>query len=306
MLLAQAVEEFLIAGEADGLSRATTRWYSSLMKGLITSMGKRDLSGITASDMRRYIVALDVQGYSDDTISAHKRALHRFWKWCTVEYNIPNPMANIRYPKQIRQHDPKAVTLEDVLQLFEAARAENETRHPLSKFRDPAMIAFLFDTGCRGEGIVSLKMSNLDMDRRMAVVQEKGRKTRRVVFTRLTAELLKRWLDVRSDVETVFYNLHTGQKMQVNGLYQMLKRLAESAGIAGRWNPHAFRHAFAREYLRAGGDLVTLSRLMGHSDVSTTANFYAIYTQDELDERHEQYSPMRRVKNQNVLENEDI
>jgi len=50
----------------------------------------------------------------------------------------------------------------------------------------------------------------------------------------------------------------------------MLKRRAKRAGVQGRSNPHAFRHAFAREYLMSGGDLATLYQLMGHGSVKVT------------------------------------
>lgn len=55
------------------------------------------------------------------------------------------------------------------------------------------------------------------------------------------------------------------------------------------------RHAFAREYLRSGGDLATLSRLLGHQDVSTTVAHYTVYTLDELAVQHEQHSLLRLV-----------
>jgi hypothetical protein len=42
----------------------------------------------------------------------------------------------------------------------------------------------------------------------------------------------------------------------------------------------------------AGDDLAPLSRIMGHSDVGVTANFYSIFTVDELQHRHDEFSPL--------------
>ena len=139
-------------------------------------------------------------------------------------------------------------------------------------------------------------MSNLDMKNHRAIVIEKGRKARTVVFTAFTAALLQQWLTGRADVPHVFFNLRTNEPLTRSGLEQLMKRLKKKAGVKGRTNPHAFRHAFAREYLRNGGDLATLSRLMGHSEVGTTAAHYALYSQNELANIHEALSPMNQIQ----------
>jgi len=75
-------------------------------------------------------------------------------------------------------------------------------------------------------------------------------------------------------------------------LLAALKRLKEAAGVRGRVNPHAFRHGYAREYIRNGGDLATLSRLMGHSDSAVTSWYYAVFETRELASSHDKYSPI--------------
>ena len=47
-----------------------------------------------------------------------------------------------------------------------------------------------------------------------------------------------------------------------------------------------------------------MQRIMGHADVSTTAAHYAMFTQDELAARHEQLSPMTKIK-RSLDRNED-
>jgi site-specific recombinase XerD len=83
-------------------------------------------------------------------------------------------------------------------------------------------------------------------------------------------------------------------RLETSGVAQVLKRRAKDAGIKGPCNPHSFRHFFAREFLLAGGDLGTLADLMGHEDVQTT-KIYAIFTVQELKEKHAKHSPLLRV-----------
>ena len=76
---------------------------------------------------------------------------------------------------------------------------------------------------------------------------------------------------------------------------RMLSRRAERMGIKGKVNPHSFRHAFARDYLLSGGDLASLSDLLGHSDVLVTKAFYGVLTGNELRQKHAEHSPVKRI-----------
>jgi len=86
-----------------------------------------------------------------------------------------------------------------------------------------------------------------------------------------------------------------GERVNARGVSHTLIRRSQEADTGGPTNPHAFRHGFARMYLLARGDLATLSRIMGHSDVGVTANFYSIFTVDELQRRHDEFSPLAGV-----------
>lgn len=288
--LTAAIEEFLKATEADGASVATLQWYRSILGTFQTALPDGTiLDSVLPSKIRDYIIQAR-QKYADDTAHDHVRVQHRFWKWCHDEYGLTNPMRNIRFPSPPPQKVPKAAQIDDIARLFEVCG------DGIPGKRNRAILAFLSDTGARASGVCGLLMANLDIASRRAIVVEKGRKARTVVFTQFTADILSEWLRVRSDVPTVFYNQRDAEPLTRSGLEQLLKRLRKAAGVKGRTNPHSFRHAFAREYLKNGGDLATLSKIMGHADVSTTAAHYALYTQDELAARHEQLSPMNQIR----------
>ena len=56
-----------------------------------------------------------------------------------------------------------------------------------------------------------------------------------------------------------------------------------------------FRHTYATNYLRNGGDPASLQRILGHSDISTTIRNYAHYVTKDLAEAHDKYSVMSRA-----------
>lgn len=289
MQLNQAIGEFLLASGADGLKEKTLTWYRSLLTTFANRMGERTLESVTTNELRLYVIHVR-EKYSDHSAHGHIRALHRFWRWCSTEYETINPMRNIRYPKQPKPELPKAATIEDIIRVLAAC---DDSR--LGK-RDKAMIAFLTDTGCRAAGLCGLTMDTLNLEKGRAIVIEKGDKRRAVMFTETTTYLLKAWEIVRNPNAVTFFHGKEGKPLLPNGLYQRMMTLKEKAGIQGRVNPHAFRHGFARAYLTDGGDLATLSRILGHESVTVTAAFYGIFVQDELQGFHHDHSPMRKIK----------
>lgn len=280
--LNSALADFLLAQEADGSSKSTLRWYRSILQAFASVTGEKTLKEIAAGDIRRYLVELRQKEFSDATISAHNRALHKFWAWASQEYGIINPMRNIKYPAK-QQPKPRAAALEDLQKMYAAAGT-----------RDRAIIAFMLDTGCRAGGVCTLHTENLDIDEKRAIVTEKGNKTRVVLFTEFTAEQLKLWQAERKPV-TAFFHSDSLEELTTSGLYQALRRLARRANVTGRFNPHALRHTFAREYIKKGGDLPTLAKLLGHREISTTVDHYVLFTNSELREAHEKYSPAGRL-----------
>jgi len=84
--------------------------------------------------------------------------------------------------------------------------------------------------------------------------------------------------------------------MNAHSVGKMLKRRGERAGCEGPVNAHSFRHGFARSYLTAGGDLGTLSNILGHSGVAVTVEYYAIFNTDELQRQHDKYSPVAKLE----------
>jgi hypothetical protein len=84
-------------------------------------------------------------------------------------------------------------------------------------------------------------------------------------------------------------------------VHRMLTRLKAKSGGVGPCNPHAFRHSFARTYLMSGGDLATLSQLMGHSDIATTAANYAVFLPGELQAKHRQHSVAALLRKEGKL-----
>lgn len=305
MIVSTAIDSFIMACQADGLAKSTVKHYESKLGRLARALGDQPLDDISTDTLRRYIIDMRQQteryidapqkpaqegGYSSESVNTHIRALHRFFKWCSAEYEMPNPMAKIRYPQPQKQA-PKGISPADVIRMLEA------TGDNITGARDRALVAFLADTGCRLGGLVGLTIHDLYLTKFQALVVEKGNQPRMVSYTYFTQQLLARWIEWRpSKAEHLFTSMTTGAALTEAGVSLALRRLKERAGITGRANAHSFRHGFAREFMMNGGDISILAKILGHKSINITALYYAVFTADELTKLHAQFSPFNDIE----------
>ena len=78
-------------------------------------------------------------------------------------------------------------------------------------------------------------------------------------------------------------------------LGRVLGRLAARTGLANI-HPHRFRHTFGVTYLRAGGDVLTLQRILGHTTL-VMVNHYLHLASSDVVSRHQAHSPLDRLPN---------
>jgi site-specific recombinase XerD len=309
MKLSEAIDALCIATRADGRSSRTVGSYRQKLKPLLAFLGDVDVEEISIDDLRRYVAYLmDLQvryvdhplrrrregGLSPFTVSGRIRAFKRLFNWLKEEGTIDdNPARRIKIPRPKREK-PKGISRQDLLGLLEACEGDK-----VIDKRDRAIVLFLADTACRVGGMCGLRIQDLDLEAGLALVREKGEKTRFVPFMPATAEALAAWLEVRPQDRGpwVFVSLanHSKGALAANSVWQILHQRAVLAGATGPVNPHAFRHAFARDFLLDGGDLGTLADLMGHSDISVTKAFYGIFKIEELQKKHRQHSPIAKL-----------
>lgn len=126
--------------------------------------------------------------------------------------------------------------------------------------------------------IEPLKVADIKFDRHeIPVLHGKGDKPTTRGFHPSIDDSLHRWIDVRKDLgfngkQALFVTLQ-GEPLRENYVRALLGRLKERAGIEGRVYPHGLRHTFAVELHFRGVDMVTISKLMGHSSIAVTQRY---------------------------------
>ena len=110
----------------------------------------------------------------------------------------------------------------------------------------------------------------------------KGSRDRIVPLAPTLYRRLRRYLTARAADrrDPVFVALRKGADgrygpLTKSGLEQAVRSLAREAGIEKRVYPHIFRHSFATEWLRRGGNIISLQRILGHSDLTMIQGVYS-------------------------------
>ena len=108
---------------------------------------------------------------------------------------------------------------------------------------------------------------------------------------------IAKWLKMRGfyPYEDRVFVTRDGRPLKKRGVEQIVVRLVKKAGIQGvRCSPHTLRHTFATNFIRNGGDVFTLQRLLGHSDIQTCM-VYVHMGGKQLREAMLKYSPVDRL-----------
>lgn len=287
--LYNAIEDFMLAKRAGQRAETTLQWYEKYLKPFRLQYGTVDIERLTMRMVATWLIA---QPGAPQTKHNRDRALRTFFKWAEKYYNMTSPMKAIPLPR-LPDPDPKAIEIETLNRLIDACQTA----------RDAAIVLAMADCGFRAGGIISLKITDLDFAARVIRVTEKGNRTRAVPFSVQTEDALVIWCKRRPQTTDYLFCSYDGKPLHYAGLRQIFRRLADRAEITAdeRHNLHSLRHFAAREYLRQGGSLPSLARILGHRTIDTTARYYAIYSGSELAELHESHTPLKSLKEKEYI-----
>ncbi|BCL83194.1 tyrosine recombinase XerC [Ktedonobacteria bacterium brp13] len=240
---------------------------------------------------------------SSYTLAGYTRVIKTFLNWCVLDEQYCEHIKAITVKRiekpQVIEEIIEVFSLEDLDALF-AACSKEESEH--LQMRDKAILAILLDAGLRVSELCTLTIGNVCLDPKDAHVKifGKGRKWGEVPLGEKSRRNIQKYLRTfreptieyavaqqnkntpdrqltqlikrEMDKSTLIVG-RSGKPMTRSGVHTLIERLGQWAGIddfAIRCSPHTFRHTFAYYFMRNGGDIYQLSRLLRHSSVKTT------------------------------------
>jgi integrase len=250
---------------------------------------------INVDIIRGYILWRKGHGNTNDTIN---KSLTPIFKACKQSYRKQWISAET-YDEITESYLPangnglgegKMLEFLSIEQLKALKKAAAEAKYDRTRdFVDMFMFS-LFCGGLRVSDIVSLRWSEVNMEERMVSHYQVKNHNRKSVLLQIpmadgAIEILNRWkgrnenfvfglLDDEFDLndEERFYHVKQSRDRTIN---QSLHVLGEKIGLPFKLHMHCSRHSFGTNGLNNGGDVKTISSLMGHSSVLTTEKVYA-------------------------------
>jgi integrase/recombinase XerD len=185
---------------------------------------------------------------------------------------------------------------EQLRQIFAAI----DTTSPTG-WRDYAIILTLLDTGIRCSELTHLKLTEVNLTSRLLKVWGKGSKERLVpIGAKVQKALWKYSARYRPEPATPRYEqiflTRDGRPLTKDRLEALVERYGKKAGITGvRVSPHTFRHTMAVTFLRNGGDVFSLQRILGHSQLEVVRG-YVNLAQADISRVHRRNSPVDNLE----------
>jgi site-specific recombinase XerD len=222
-----------------------------------------------AEEVRQYLLyLLHERRLSTSTVNQCRCALRYLYQHTLQRPECVVSMPFSRQPKKL----PVVLSREEVRELLLATRRR----------RDRLALSIMYATGLRVGEVVRLGVRDIDSQRMVILVARgKGNKQRQVPLSqRLLRELRAWWCEHRNPT-WLFPGQRPGQPLDVTVVQRAFQEAARHSGLKKAASTHALRHTFATELLEASVDLLTIQRILGHSNLATTA-LYTHLRRDHL------------------------
>lgn len=305
MKFTTAIQGFNITRISEGYSPDTLKNYTIHLTQVAQYLGDPDIESVTVNDLRLWFYHLrtsyvpnrnnnNTEPLTETAIHSKWKALRSFYNYVAHELQLPNIAQEIPAPKYttkaiipFTRAEIKAMILS--CEYTAAARTGNrktyKQRRPTA-LRDKTLVMLLLDTGLRIGEVSRLRRADLDQTTGQLTVRPMGRglKTagRSVYLGKACLRLVWHYLTTHES-EYIFCDMSLGAMKEV------INYLGERTNIHA--HPHKFRHTFAIEYLRNGGDVFTLQRILGHKSLEMVNKYLAIVRAD-IESAHRRASPV--------------
>lgn len=182
-------------------------------------------------------------------------------------------LARIQEVRKVKGKGPRSGRDLKTKELAALVVEAEKTRWRWHRVRDVALLTLLYASGMRRAEVARLSLSDVEIGPEHIRIKAfgKGHKERFIFISLEFVAPLKAWLDLRGLADGAFFTRHHSTRGIVpKTIHRVVTELGKRAAL-GRVTPHDFRRTFAGRLIGAGADLPSVSALMGHENVSTTA-----------------------------------
>lgn len=296
LTIEDALEEYIEEKKALNRSTATIQNIEFSVKKWIKFLDYNGYDTACKSITEKYIQDFQTEslnnGMKPVSLNHYLREIRGFVYWCNERGYIGK---SFKIHQVVQQQTIKETYSDDEIK----ALIKKPTKYAtFVEWRSWAVVNWCIATGHRAATVCDIKMGDLNFGKREIMVRQT--KTNKAYITPMSpalAVVIKEYIRMfRSDAEDddyLFCNIGDEQ-LTVNALKHSITHYNHSRGVE-KISVHAFRHTFAKNWIRNTGDTFKLQKLLGHSNLEMTRQYVNMFTED-LKEGFEEHNPLDVLK----------
>jgi len=225
---------------------------------------------------KRYVLHLRSTLNNDVSINSYLR------DFITTMHYLMNEGYIQSYKMQAIKVDKSHIETYNEQELQLLLKKPNIKKCSFIEYQAWVMTNFLFSTAVRQRSLMFIKVKDIDFDNNVVYVNvTKNRKPLIVPLNQTMVNILREYLKYRNhktDDDYLFCNVF-GQQLVKSTCYHMLYEYNKRRGVKTT-GIHRYRHTFAKQWILSGGNVVSLSQLLGHSSLEITQNYIHLLVSD--------------------------
>lgn len=300
-----------------GLSVNTRQGYERDLLKLTTFLNQRGKNIVDSegNDLFLFLLHEKNQGRSSRTLARFLATLRGLFSFLLAEDMLEHDPTEYLSSPKLEQHLPHVLSEGALDKLLSAPMEESPHRAQNSypsmqtmpqndrtsqniddlslDMRNIAIIEVLYGCGLRVSELVDLKVQDVVFETRTIRCRGKGNKERIVPTGEYALIALQKYLEGprehlagKNRTDVLFLNTR-GKGLTRQGIWDILKKWAQTHGVKENVHPHKFRHSFATHLLDHGADLRSVQEMLGHADISTTQIYTHLSRQRLLEVFHQ-------------------
>jgi len=240
------------------VSPRTVEWHQQSLKWLGIEEPNED-------DLKRAVLRMREAGLKASSVNCRLRSINAYLKWCG---------SKLKVPKLKEEQKVLPTYAEKDIHAFLAWKPKRYYAR-----RTQVIVLMLADTGCRISELLGLRWQDVNFDDLLVTVTGKGNKSRTIPYSMELRKFLFK-LQQQSKPGYVFSTLD-GKQLGIRNVFRDITNACEELGVnAPERRVHAMRHSMATNFIRRGGSVAMLQRVLGHSSITTTMRYVHLQTHD--------------------------
>lgn len=300
---------FLVIQQNRGNSKATLNYYKRFYVKLQNYLNSITPDGVNGDEipvdwlthpLSQTTFTASLGDVNQQTINSYLRAYRAFGNFCEEEGLIEGFKCPV---KEIEPAAKQVYTDKELKRLLK----KPDINH-FEEYRNFIIISLILSTGARSNTILNIRIKDVDLEEGYITFNTtKSNKIARLGLERKIrrdlAEYITRWRSYRvleygeaeaiPDTDYLFCNTF-GEQLSRGGLTKAIANYNKRRDV-GKTSIHLLRHTFAKNWITSGGDIISLAKVLTHSELEMVKRYSNLYGED-VKEEIEHHSILSQLK----------